>query len=447
MKNKILVVDDEKIVRDSLTHWFQESGYETDAAESAEMALTMLKEKNYDLVLLDMKMPGMSGLELLPKIKEKDPTTYVILITAYASVPTAIQALKEGAFDYITKPVDPDELDHLVKKAIEERSLKLENEMLKNNIRELILPNELIGNSLQIKRVLDLVNNIANTNTNVMIRGESGVGKELIAKTIHLNSKRRFFPFVTIGCSSYDDMEFAAEIFGHEKGGLEGTHFKKKGKLDLANGGTVYFDEITCLSPAMQEDIMKVIESKRFFRVGGTEIINSDFRVITSTQAPLEELVREGKFREDLYYRLNTFTIFVPPLRERREDVMLLADYFLKKYSAIVGKRFAGFSRDVIDFMMKYEWKGNIRELENCIERAVVVGKKDLIMLKDLPFDTDEYLSGVNDRTLKAMERKYIEKILGENRWNISRSAEILGIDRVTLYNKIRKYKLGKKDQ
>lgn len=447
MKNKILVVDDEKIVRESLTHWFQESGYETDAADSAETALVMLGEKNYDLVLLDMKMPGMSGLELLPKIKEKDPTIYVILITAYASVPTAIQALKEGAFDYITKPVDPDELDHLVKKAIEERTLKQENEMLKNNIKELILPNDLIGESLQIKRVLDLVNSIANSNTNVMIRGESGTGKELIAKTIHLNSKRRFFPFVTINCSSYDDMELATEIFGHEKGTFEGGHFRKKGKLDLANGGTVYFDEISCLSPRLQEDVMKVIESKRFFRVGGTEIINSDFRVITATQAPLEELVKQGKFREDLYYRLNTFTIFVPPLRERREDIMALADYFLKKYSVMVGKRFAGFSSDVIDFMMKYEWKGNIRELENCIERAVVVGKKDLITLKDLPFDTEEYLSGVNDRTLKTMEKKYIEKILSENRWNISRSAEILGIDRVTLYNKIRKYKLGKREQ
>jgi DNA-binding NtrC family response regulator len=447
MKNKILVVDDEKIVRDSLTHWFQESGYETDSAESAEMALEMLKEKNYDLVLLDMKMPGMSGLDLLPKIKEKDPTIYVILITAYASVPSAIQALKEGAFDYITKPVDPDELDHLVRRALEERRLKRENEMLKNNIKELILPNELIGESLQIKRVLDLVNNIANTNTNVMIRGESGVGKELIAKAIHLNSKRRFFPFVTISCSSYDDLELASEIFGHEKGGLEGTHYKRKGKLELANGGTVYFDEIGCLSPALQEDVMKAIESKQFFRVGGTEIINSDFRVITATHSSLEELVKQGKFREDLYYLINTFTIFVPPLRERREDIKALAEYFLRKYSAIVGKRFAGFSSDVIDFMMTYEWKGNIRELENCIERAVVVGKKDLITMKDLPFDTDDYLSGINDRTLKTMEKKYIEKILSENRWNISRSAEILGIDRVTLYNKIRKYKLGKKDQ
>ncbi|MGC8859520.1 MAG: sigma-54-dependent transcriptional regulator [Ignavibacteria bacterium] len=447
MKNRILVVDDEKIVRESLTHWFQESGYETDAAESAEMALTMLKEKKYDLVLLDMKMPGMSGLDLLPKIKEKDPTIYVILITAYASVPTAIQALKEGAFDYITKPVDPDELDHLVRKAIEERSLKKENEMLKNNIKELILPNELVGESLQIKRVLEMVNSIANTNTNVMIRGESGVGKELIAKAIHLNSRRSFFPFVTISCSSYDDMELATEIFGHEKGNLEGVHFKKKGKLELANGGTVYFDEIGCLSKAMQEDVMKAIESKQFFRVGGTEIVNSDFRVITATQSPLEDLVREGKFREDLYYRINTFTIFVPPLRERREDIMVLADYFLKKYSAIVGKRFAGFSSDVINFMMTYEWKANIRELENCIERAVVVGKKDLITMKDLPFGTDEYLLAMNDRTLKTMEKKYIEKILSENRWNISRSAEILGIDRVTLYNKIRKYKLGKKHQ
>lgn len=444
-KERIMIVDDEKIVRESLYHWFMDEGYEVDTAENGEAALKKFDKDKYDLILLDMKMPGMSGLDLLPKLKQIDGDCFVILITAYASVPSAIQALKEGAFDYITKPVDPEELNHIVKNALQQKKLKTENEQLKSKIDELIMPDNLIGESIQMKKIFELINTVAQTDTTVLIRGESGTGKELVAKAIHLNSKRKYFPIVTVNCGAMPDTLLETELFGHEKGAFTGAHYRRKGKFEMADGGTIFLDEVGSISAKMQVDLLRVIETKKFNRVGGNEIIESDFRVIAATNEQLENLVKEGTFREDLYYRLNVFTLFVPPLRERKEDIPILANFFRQKYAAMMNKNIKSISAEAMNFLTEHEWRGNVRELENAIERAIVVGKKEIINMEDLPFNPFyNEKSGDEDKSLGANEKKYVFKILRENNWNISRSAEILEIDRVTLYNKINKYGLKK---
>ena len=322
-----------------------------------------------------MKMPGMSGLELLSKIKEIDKDIIVILITAFASVPTAIQALKEGAYDYVTKPVDPDELSNLVKNAIEQKTLKDENYFLKNRIEELVIPENLIGESEEMQKIFDLISTVAPTDTTVMIRGESGTGKELVAKAIHLNSKRKYFPIVTVNCGAIAESLQESEFFGHEKGAFTGANYRRKGKFEMANGGTIFLDEIGTISSKMQVELLRIIETKKFTRVGGNDTIKSDFRIIAATNEALEELVKTGNFREDLYYRLNVFSIFIPPLRERRKDISPLAYYFLNKFSTAMNKNISKISDEAMKFLNSYEWRGNVRELENAIERAVVVGK------------------------------------------------------------------------
>lgn len=443
-KEKILIVDDEKIVRESLFHWFEQEGYIVDTAESGEDALRKFDKGKFDLYLVDMKMPGISGLELLKKIKETDQEAVVILITAFASVPTAITALKDGAYDYVTKPVDPDELAHIVRKSLEQKALKIENIQLKEKLDEVIRPDNLIGESPQMKKILELIYTVAPTDTTVMIRGESGTGKELVAKAIHINSHRKYFPIVTVNCGALAESLLESELFGHEKGAFTGAHFRRKGKFEMADGGTIFLDEVGTVSTKMQVELLRVIETKQFSRVGGNQIIKSDFRVIAATNEQLEELVKENKFREDLYYRLNVFSIVVPPLRERRQDIPMLAHYFLNKFSTAMNKPIKNISKEAMDFLVMYEWPGNVRELENAIERAVVVGKNSAIKVEDLPFHVSSagFDDNGEDKSLSSIEKKYILKILNDNNWNISRSAQILEIDRVTLYNKINKYGL-----
>ena len=443
-KEKILVVDDEKIVRESLFHWFQEEGYQVETAEDGETALRIFDKNKYDLLLVDMKMPGMSGLELLTKVKEIDKDTIVILITAFASVPTAIKALKDGAYDYVTKPVDPDELEHLVKKALEQKSLRVENEQLKGSIDEIIKPDNLIGESSQMKKIYELIHTVAPADTTVMIRGESGTGKELVAKAIHINSRRKYFPIIPVNCGALAESILESELFGHEKGAFTGAQFKRKGKFEMADGGTIFLDEIGSVTPKMQVELLRVIESKQFSRVGGNQIIKSDFRVIIATNESLEDLVKQGKFREDLYYRLNVFSIIIPPLRERIGDIPVLAFYFLNNFCTAMNKNIKNISPEAMEFLCRYDWPGNVRELENAIERAVVVGKGDTIKVDDLPFHVSSSPSANmdGDKSMTAMEKKHISRVLNENNWNISKSALELEIDRVTLYNKINKYGL-----
>ncbi len=446
-KNKLLIVDDEEIVRQSLKAWFLEDGYDIDSAEDAESALRIYEKQKYDLILLDIKMPGMSGMDLLIKLKENDPDAIIILITAYASVSSAVKALKNGAYDYITKPIDPDELSHLVKNALNKKNLKDENIQLKTSIDVIIKPDNLIGESPQMKEVYSLINTVSQTDTTVLILGDSGTGKELVAKAIHLNSKRKYFPLVTVNCGALPETILESELFGHEKGAFTGAHYKRKGKFEMSNGGTIFLDEIGTISQKVQIELLRVIETKEFMRVGGSEIVKSDFRIIAATNENLQNLVSSGQFREDLYYRLNVFNIQLPPLRERGDDIILLANYFLNKYSMAMNKKINSFDKKALKFMKEYYWPGNVRELENAIERAVVICHKDTITLDDLPFkvlQNKKKEEVIEERSLEAIERKHIERILVDNNWNISKSADELQIDRVTLYNKIKKYGLRK---
>ena len=438
----ILIIDDEKVVRESLTKWFREDGYKVGSAENAAEALRQLQKQSWQIILLDIKMPGMDGMELQLRIKEIDPTATIIFITAHASVDTAVQALKVGAFDYITKPIDPDYLSHVVTNAIKQYALQGENVKLKEQISEFFKVDDMIGDSPQMREVFNLIETVAKTDTTVMIRGESGTGKELIARAIHANSERRYFPIVTINCGGLPEGILESELFGHERGAFTGAQYRRKGKIELADGGTLFLDEVGNISIKTQMDLLRVIETKQFTRVGGNEIIEVDFRVICATNRDLEQAVQQGTFREDLYYRLNVFSISIPPLRERKSDILHLTNHFINKYAQAMNKQISSISPEAMHILDGYTWPGNVRELENAIERAMVVGKPPAIQPQDLPFQ----LSGKNQvpqsGSLAEVEKHYIILVLEKTNWNISRSAEILQIDRVTLYNKIQKYGL-----
>jgi DNA-binding NtrC family response regulator len=345
----ILIVDDERIVRESLNKWFLEDGYRVNTADSAADALKKLTLEKYDLAFVDIKMPGMDGLELQRRIKEIDKQLTVIIITAYASVESAVQALKEGAYDYVTKPIDPDELSHIVQNVFNQKKIIAENIQLREKIEELTQCDEILGESPQIKKVFDLISTVSKTDTTVLIRGENGTGKELVARAIHANSSRKYFPIIPVNCGAFNDNSLESELFGHEKGAYTGAQYRRKGKFEMSNGGTIFFDEIGNVSQKLQVDLLRVLESRQFVRLGGEMTINVDVRVICATNRDLELAVKEGKFREDLYYGLNVFTIFLPPLRERRSDIPMLANHFVKKYSQIMHKNITQFNPEAMD--------------------------------------------------------------------------------------------------
>ena len=443
-QSSILIVDDELSVRDSLGKWFKEDGYRVGSAENANRALSLMNDGPWDIILLDIKMPGMDGLELQKRLKEIDKNATIIMVTAFAAVDSAVQALKEGAFDYVTKPVDPEHLSHLVQNALRTRKLVDENWRLRQQMSELSGVEEIIGDSPQMKKVIDLAKTVAQTDTTVMVRGESGTGKELVARTIHANSARRYFPIITVNCGAVPETLLESELFGHEKGAFTGAQYRRKGKFEMADGGTIFLDEIGTISQKMQVQLLRVLETKQFTRVGGNEVISSDFRVVCATNRDLEAAIAEKSFREDLYYRLNVFTIFVPPLRERRVDIPVLANHFVKKYAASMNKPLLEISPEAMDLLIRNKWPGNVRELENVVERAMVLAKPPVIAASDLPFQMIQLSDSgsMENDSLAAMEKVHIAKILEKNSWNITRSAEALGIDRVTLYSKISKYSL-----
>jgi DNA-binding NtrC family response regulator len=439
--HKILIVDDEISVRSSLEEWFLEDGFTVNTAENAEAALKKMHAGPYDIILLDIKMPGMDGITLQKKIKEIDADAIIIIMTAYASVDTAVEALKFGAFDYVTKPFDPDDLTHLIKNALKQKDLTEENLQLKSKISEMSLVDELIGESDEIKRVMEMVRTVAETDSTVLIRGESGTGKELIARAIHSHSKRRYFPIVAVNCGAIPETLLESELFGHEKGAFTGAQYRRKGKIEMASGGTLFLDEIGDITPKMQIDLLRVLEGKKISRLGGTEEITVDFRLICATNKNLEKLAQEEKFREDLYYRINVFTIFLPPLRERRADIIPLAEHFIKKYARSMSKPEKRISANAQALLLSYPWPGNVRELENAIERAMVIGKKPEIYVEDLPLHLNgEHKKNGESISLAEVEKEHIEKILKDTQGNITRAAGLLGIDRVTLYNKLKKY-------
>ncbi len=439
-KISILIVDDEESVRESLYSWFIEDGYKVECAENAKKALAILESGNFDIILTDLKMPGMDGLELLQRIKALNKDSIIIVMTAFASVDTAVKALKDGAFDYVTKPFDPDDLSHLIRNATKQISLANENETLKIRVDSLESVEDLIGKSEAIKKVLHEVESVAPTNSSVIITGESGTGKELVARAIHANSQRKFYPLVSVHCGALTESLLESELFGHEKGAFTGALYNRKGRFEMADSGTIFLDEIATISQKMQVELLRVLETKTFMRVGGNKEISSDFRVICATNRDLRIMVEKGSFREDLFYRLNVMNIHVPPLRERVEDIPLLVEYFIKKYCTSMNKPLITIEQPALKRIMGYQFPGNIRELENMIERAIVVGNGKKLMLKDLPLGKDVIDSNVE--SLDDFEKAFILQILNKYNWNISRTAQALKVDRVTLYNKIKKYGL-----
>lgn len=440
VKISILIVDDEESVRDSLYNWFIEDGYVVECAENAKEALSILESRNFDIILADLKMPGMDGLEMQRRIRALNREAIVIIMTAFASVDSAVRALKDGAYDYITKPFDPDDLSHLIRNATKEITLKAENEALKKKVISLENVDDIIGNSPAMLKVLKEVESVAQSNSSVIIVGESGTGKELIARAIHSNSPRKYFPLVSVHCGALTESLLESELFGHEKGAFTGAMYNRKGRFEMADGGTIFLDEIATISTKMQIELLRVLETKSFIRVGGNKEISSDFRVICATNRDLKKMVEIGTFREDLYYRLNVVSITVPPLRERVEDIPLLVDYFIKKYCTSMSRDLIMIDPAALARLEELEFPGNVRELENMIERAIVIGNGKEIHLRDLPLGKDIISSSVE--SLDDHERKHILQILGKYSWNISRSAKALKVDRVTLYNKIKKYDL-----
>ncbi|MCX6270894.1 MAG: sigma-54 dependent transcriptional regulator [Bacteroidetes bacterium] len=439
-KISILIVDDEESVRDSLFNWFMEDGYRVECAENAKKALTILESESYDIVLADIKMPGMDGLEMMRRIKALKKDSIIIVMTAFATVDTAVQALKDGAFDYVTKPFDPDDLSHLIRNASKQITLSEENEILKKKVVLLENTEDLIGESEAMKQVLQEVESVAQSNSSVIITGESGTGKELIARVIHSNSPRKFFPFVIVHCGALTESLLESELFGHEKGAFTGAMYNRKGRFEMADSGSIFLDEISTISSKMQVELLRVLQTKTFVRVGGNKDITSDFRVICATNRDLKSMVEEGSFREDLYYRLNVVNIVVPPLRQRIGDIPLLVDYFIKKYCNSMNLPFVPIDPPALARLEEYQYPGNIRELENMIERAIVIGNGKKIYLRDLPLDKDKVQSTIE--SLDDLEKGHIFLILNKYSWNISRSAKALNVDRVTLYNKIKKYDL-----
>jgi len=439
---RILIVDDELSVRVSLEEWFREDGFAVETAEDGAGALRAMDRGPYDIVLLDLKMPGMDGIEVQTRIHDIDPGVTVIILTAYASVETAVRALKLGAFDYVTKPVDPDDLANLVRNALRTRALAQENVLLKERVAELTQAAPILTESPRMLHVLEMVRTVAETDSSVVIRGESGTGKELLARAIHAQSRRRFFPLVAVNAGSIPETLLESELFGHEKGAFTGAQYRRKGKIELASGGTLFLDEIGDISAKTQIDLLRVLETHRFTRLGGNQEIASDFRLVCATHQNLERLVEEGRFREDLFYRIDVFTIEVPPLRERPEDILPLARHFVAQYARAMGKPALRLSADAEAALLACRWPGNVRELENAVERAMVVGKGPLLEPHDLPVARNGTEAEPAARSLSALEKEHIGRVLGACEGNVTRAAKVLDIDRATLYNKLKRYGL-----
>jgi DNA-binding NtrC family response regulator len=441
MKGKLLIVDDELSVRDSLHKWFREEGYEVHTAEDANDALTRMAETKFDAALLDIKMRGTDGIELQKRLHEIDPELISIMMTGYASVETAVQALKNGAYDYVTKPLDPDEIAHIIKNALSHKRAQEENVRLRETVAEISQHPDIIGQSVAMKKVFDAIETVGPTDATVLITGESGTGKELVARAIHAASARRFHPIVTIHCGALTETLLESELFGHEKGAFTGAQYRKKGKFEIAEGGTVFLDEMGDISLKTQTDLLRVLQEREIVRVGGNQAIHVDFRCVAATNKDLEVLIEEGKFRPDLFYRLNVFRIELPALRDRKDDIPLLVDHFVRKFSLQMNKKINRVAPAAMYALQNHAWPGNVRELENSVERAMVVAQEPELRESDFILKAKNGASPeAGAKTLEDMERAHILRVLQECSWNQTRAAEVLDIDRVTLHNKLKKY-------
>ena len=447
-KAKILIVDDEQIALRNLEHVMKKEGYEVAGTQRGANALKLLEENIFDIVLTDLRMEKVDGMQILRRCRELYPDTEVIMITGYATIQSAIEAMKKGAYDYIAKPFKLDEVRKVVKEAVEKIRLKKENTQLREQIEKYQGKVKIITQDANIQRLLETSRQIATTDCNIIISGESGTGKELFAKYIHNNSKRAEGPFFAINCGAFTEELLSNELFGHEKGAFTGATVMKKGLIEMASQGTLFLDEITEMSPSMQVRLLRVIQEKEVLRLGATEPVKIDARFIAATNRDVKDAVKGGQFREDLFFRLNVVSLHIPPLSERRDDIPLLSYYFLKKYTTLMKKDVEEISEDVMSLLMNYDFPGNVRELENIIERGVALSNGNRIEVAHLPEDLKELSIRTFRRkegripSLEEQEEAYIKWVLKEAAGNKTLAAQILGIDRVSLWRKLKKYGL-----
>ncbi|PJC71931.1 MAG: two-component system response regulator [Syntrophobacterales bacterium CG_4_8_14_3_um_filter_58_8] len=450
-KRRILVVDDEESHRIMLRAVLSAEGYAVAEASDGTEAVTAVEREAFDVILLDIRMTNMDGIEALTEIRKISPLVPVLIMTAYASVKTAVEALKAGAFDYLTKPLDIEELKILIEKALDHYHLRAENLVLKERLGDRFDFSRIIGRSPKMKSLLETLAMVAPSDATVLLMGESGTGKEVVANAIHHNSPRAGQPFIKVSCAALPETLLESELFGHEKGAFTGAVSRREGRFQLAHRGTLFLDEVGEMSPAIQTKLLRVLQEKEFEPLGGVRTVKVDIRLITATNLELDKEVAAGRFREDLYYRLNVVPIVLPPLRERKEDIPQLADHFFTIYREKNRKALRGISGKALDLLVRYDWPGNIRELENCIERAVIMAREEAIVPADFPPQI-RMLSMEGERdgfdipygiSLDEMERALIVKTLAETGGNRTKTSEILGINRRTLQNKLRQYGLN----
>ncbi len=442
MSKNILIIEDEDTLRESIKRIFLKEGYAVEGVDSAEKGLTLLETTVFDVIISDIILPGMDGIEMLIKVREQTPDQIFIIVTAYASLDTSVKALRAGAYDYIMKPIIHEEIKQIVRNALKQKSLQVENVLLKREIGKDYDFSSIIGESPVLKTILDEVRKITDTRSNVLLLGETGTGKELFARVIHHNSSRRDMPFVPINCSAIPENLLETELFGHVRGAFTGAVATKKGILEEAEGGTVFLDEIGDMTMVLQAKLLRVIEDQVIRPVGSTKSAKVDIRFITATNKDLRAAVKQGTFREDLYYRINVIALEIPPLRERKEDVSALMQYYLEKYSREMGKKLKEVSPEALDLMMSYEWAGNVRELQNVIERAILISDGDLIRPEHLPagLKSAAYSSGPLDTRLSIEE--YTKAFIQQHQYdyNEQQLADMLGITRKSLWERRKKW-------
>ena len=451
---RVMVIDDEPLMRVTIQDALAAEGYEVSIAETGKKGVNLIKDHQADILITDLKLPDMDGIQVLKEAKSLNPTTQVILITAYGSVDSAVTAMKEGASDYLTKPFPMDELLLIIKRILRMKQLEEENIFLRKKVEERYGLEGLVGKSPQMLKIYELIDTVAQTDTTVLIYGESGTGKEMVANAIHLRSLRKGGPFIKVNCAALPETLLESELFGHEKGAFTGAIKQRKGRFEMADGGTLFLDEIGDISPVVQVRLLRVLQERQFERVGGNETLSVDVRLICATQRDLKEEIRKGSFREDLYYRLNVVPMHLPPLRERREDILLLSDHFMNKFSQKMGKEITGLSEEAKTILLKYTFPGNIRELENMLERAVALIKGKVIQAYDLPEEVCGQTSPVRDvcekirgskplaSAVSLFEKEYIQSVLEKTKGKKEQAAEILGISRKTLWEKIKELEI-----
>ncbi len=446
---RILVVDDEEVALTNLVYVLKKEGYAVTGTQSGPDAIKLLSRHEYDLVLTDLKMEKADGMEVLARARQHHPEIEVIMITGYATVDSAIEAMKAGAYHYIAKPYKLDEVRKVVREALEKTALKRENQRLKEHLQDFQGRVRIITKNAKMGKLLEMATQVAATESNVMLCGESGTGKELLARFIHEASPRKAGPLMSINCGAFSEELLTNELFGHEKGAFTGADTMKKGLIEMANGGTLFLDEITEMALPMQVKLLRALQEREVLRVGGTKTIKIDVRFIAATNRNLQEEVRQGHFRQDLYFRINVVSLTLPPLAERKDDIPLLVQHFLSKYAALTGRNIEGLAPEAMTILLRYDFPGNVRELENIIERGVALAKGPLIEAAQLPDDLRGLALKTYRRrddgeipTLDEQERSYIQWVLEENAGNRSATAKILGIDRVSLWRKLKKYGL-----